>query len=471
LFKILFGVEVENMDVTSAEKKALIMIVDDQHFMRKFIRDALNKDEYDVIEAKNGKEAVSLFRKLKPEMVLMDGEMPVLDGFSASRQIRESETGERTVILMITALDDADSIDAGFKAGVNDFIQKPVNLDILNRRIALMLKEKNNEEKLRQSEERFRKMAETSKDCILLLQLEPVIKYEYISPVIKTIVGYEADELYANPELIEEITHKNDKHLISLIKSGQVNFDLPVEIQLIHKQGHKVFSENYIVPVYNKDKQMVGMQIISRDITQRKEDEARQRNELTQKVLFKTVTALSATIETRDPYTSGHQQRVAQLAVAISQELGLDLKIVEGIHTAALLHDIGKIKIPAEYLSRPGRLSGVELNVIKTHAEVGYEILNPIEFPWPVATIVLQHHERINGTGYPYGLLGDQLLLETKIIAVADVVEAMASHRPYRVALGIDEALHEISNNMNSLYDEEVVKACLKVFEQNHFTF
>ena len=459
------------MNRIHGDKKALILIADDQAFMRSMIRDALDKDEYDVIEAKNGIEAVRLFEEAKPDIVLMDAIMPVMDGFAACRRIREIETWEATPILMLTALGDPESINAGFKAGVNDFIQKPLNFDILNRRILVLIKELNNKEKLRRSEERFRLLAENARDCILLLKFKPVYKYEYISPIIKNMIGYEAEELYNDPQLFRNIVVPEDRHLMSTRNWESKAYDAPLEFRCQHKEGYIVYLENHRVPIYERNNQLIGMQVISRDITQRKKDEVRKRIELTQKVLFETVTALSTTIETRDPYTSGHQERVAQLAVAIAQQMGLNSTTIEGIQTAALLHDIGKITVPAEYLSKPGKLSEPELNVIKTHSVVGYEILKPIGFPWPVAEIVCQHHERLDGSGYPYGLSADQLLMETKIISVADVVEAMASHRPYRVAKGIDQALEEILCNSGSLYDTEVVDSCVKLFKKKGFKF
>ena len=175
--------------------------------------------------------------------------------------------------------------------------------------------------------------------------------------------------------------------------------------------------------------------------------------------------------ELRDPYTSGHQQRVTQLACAIAKEMNLNEKITEEIRVSGALHDIGKIHIPSEILSKPGRLTENEFNMIKTHSEAGFNILKAIEFPWPVAPVVLQHHERTNGSGYPAGLLVKDILLEARVLAVADVVEAMSSHRPYRPALGINKALEEISQNKGILYDPEVVDACLKLFAEKRFKF
>lgn len=189
------------------------------------------------------------------------------------------------------------------------------------------------------------------------------------------------------------------------------------------------------------------------------------------KTMDATIETMSKIIEAKDPYTSGHQQRVSQLATAIAKELNFSEDKVEGIRVASLIHDIGKIGLPTEILSKPGKLSDIESNLIREHSQIGYDILKSNDFSHPVANIILQHHERLNGSGYPNHLKGDEILLEAKIIGIADVVEAMSSHRPYRPALGIDAALEEISQNRGILYDSEVVDACLKLFKEKGFRF
>ena len=187
------------------------------------------------------------------------------------------------------------------------------------------------------------------------------------------------------------------------------------------------------------------------------------------KVMDSTVQAITTTIEKRDPYTSGHQQRVADLSRIIAREIGLSDNEIEGIYIAAAIHDIGKISIPAEILSKPVKLSDIEVSLIQAHSQTGYDILKGIEFPWPIAEIVLQHHERLDGSGYPRGLAGDDILMAARIIGVADVVETMASHRPYRPSMGIDKALEEITQNRGVLYTPLVVDACLKIFNEKEF--
>jgi putative nucleotidyltransferase with HDIG domain len=173
----------------------------------------------------------------------------------------------------------------------------------------------------------------------------------------------------------------------------------------------------------------------------------------------------------RDPYTAGHQHRVSILARCIAQELGLPEERVNEIETAAIIHDIGKMQVPAEILSKPGRLSEIELSLIRTHCQTGYDIVKNIGFPYPIERWVLEHHERLNGSGYPKGLTGNDISMEAKILAVADVTEAMASHRPYRPTLGMDMALAEISKQKGILYDSDIADACLRLFREKGFKF
>jgi putative two-component system response regulator len=187
------------------------------------------------------------------------------------------------------------------------------------------------------------------------------------------------------------------------------------------------------------------------------------------RMLEQTTQAIALTIEKRDPYTAGHQVRVSALATTIAQEMGFDAEKLDGLRLGGMIHDIGKIYLPAEILSRPGRLTDTEFMLVKTHSEVGSAIIANVEFPWPVAQMILQHHERLDGSGYPNGERGDAILIESRILAVADVVEAMASHRPYRPALGIDKALDEIRKGRGRLYDPDVVDICLRLFNENGY--
>ena len=209
------------------------------------------------------------------------------------------------------------------------------------------------------------------------------------------------------------------------------------------------------------------------EIIERKqgEIELQQSYQKLRKTMEDTIYTIGKIAETRDPYTAGHQKNVSQIATFIAQEMKLPEDRIEGIRIASLVHDIGKISLPAEILNKPTKLSEIEFSLIKEHSQVGYDVLKSIEFSWPIAKIVLQHHERLDGSGYPNNLIGDKIILEARILGVADVVEAMSSHRPYRPALGIDAALEEVSKNKGTLYDPEVVDVCIKLFKEKEFKF
>ncbi|MGB5932006.1 MAG: HD-GYP domain-containing protein [Anaerolineae bacterium] len=203
----------------------------------------------------------------------------------------------------------------------------------------------------------------------------------------------------------------------------------------------------------------------------RAEGELQHTLERLRKALGGIIQAMALTVETRDPHTAGHQRRATDLARTIATYMGLSAGQIDGIRMAGVVHDLGKTSVPAGILNKSGRLTESEFGIIQTHPQVGYDILKTKGFPWPVAQIVLQHHERMDGSGYPKGLVGKDILLEARILAVADVVEAMSSHRPYRPALGIDKALDEVSGNKGVLYDPSVVDACFKVITEKGFKF
>jgi putative nucleotidyltransferase with HDIG domain/PAS domain S-box-containing protein len=209
---------------------------------------------------------------------------------------------------------------------------------------------------------------------------------------------------------------------------------------------------------------IIGLGVVLVDITER------QAHERALAALAETaVDAIAAAVETRDPYTAGHQRRVAAIAVAIAREIGMDEHEIEGIRLAARIHDIGKLSVPSEILSKPTELKPTEFELLKEHAQAGADIVRGIDFAWPIADMILQHHERLDGSGYPQGLIGEEILLGARIIAVADVVEAMVSHRPYRASRGLEAALSQIESDRGTLLDADVVDACLHLFKENRF--
>ncbi len=240
-----------------------------------------------------------------------------------------------------------------------------------------------------------------------------------------------------------------------------------LEYSLALQEGRQTFEARFL-PLL--EDQII---VVVRNITERKEAEEKLKETVAQlrRTVAGTIRAMALAVEVRDPYTAGHQVRVAKLAAAIAQEMGLSREQVENIQMAAAIHDVGKIGIPAEVLSKPGRITELEFGLIKMHPQVGFEILREVDVAFPLAEIVLQHHERLDGSGYPQGLKGEQILLEARIVAVADVVEAMSSHRPYRPAFPIDAALEEVARYRGVLYDPTVVDSCLRLFQENGFSF
>jgi putative nucleotidyltransferase with HDIG domain len=271
--------------------------------------------------------------------------------------------------------------------------------------------------------------------------------------------------LFANPAALS-LFGRNEEELLGEYFGYPVLEEERTEIELLRNGCGSLTTEMRIVEIEWEGNPAYLASL--RDITDRKRAaEALQKsNQKLRKALDDTVNALASAVESRDPYTAGHQQRVARLSCAIAKEMGLPDKQIEGIRLASLLHDVGKLYVPAEILSKPGKLNEAEMALVQKHPEVGYEILKEIEFPWPVAEIVLQHHERMQGDGYPSGMHGENILLEARILGVADVVEALLSHRPFRPALGVNKALEEITKYRGYYYDPVVVDVCVKIFEE-----
>jgi PAS domain S-box-containing protein/putative nucleotidyltransferase with HDIG domain len=320
----------------------------------------------------------------------------------------------------------------------------------------------------RAAEEKFRSLVEQSIAGIYVLQ---DAKIAYVNPRFAQIMGYDsADELIGLDPL--SLVIEKDRAAVAATLRGRIDGSVPGGAYGFtgrRKDGSLIeVGLDSTRAIHDGRPAVIGLM---QDISEKKRDEERIERYLAQlkSAFMRTVEMATLLSEMRDPYTAGHERRVAKLAVAIGAELGLDADRQEGLQVAGLLHDVGKIGIPAEILSKPARLSRVEFLLIQGHAEQGYEVLKDIDFPWPVAEVARQHHERMDGSGYPRGLAGDAILLEARILAVADVVEAMSSHRPYRPALGIEAALAEISRGRGSVYDAAVADTCLGLFRNKGY--
>lgn len=318
-----------------------------------------------------------------------------------------------------------------------------------------------------ESQERFNNVIEQSQTGIYILKDS---RLTFANPRFAEILGYGKKELIGvDPDdlIVPDDRPKFHTALSSLTNEREKS--VRSTVRMYRKDGSELtmgIQQSRLV--FDGDISLLG---VTQDITERERVRLQIATYVDQleRSMLGTVSAISTMMDKRDPYTAGHQNRVGQIAAAIAGEMGLSEDVQKGLRLAGSIHDIGKISIPAEILSKPTRLSAVEFEIIKTHAQVGYEILSGVDFPWPVAEIVLQHHERLDGSGYPSHLKGDEILLEAKIMTVADVVEAIASHRPYRAALGIEVALNEIEKHAGKFYDPDVAAACLNLFREKHY--
>ena len=305
------------------------------------------------------------------------------------------------------------------------------------------------------------------------------LKYSYVSPSVKILRGYEPEEVLKQQpsEVLTPSSLDLAMRTLSEImelgksKSSDLLVSKTLQLEMIRKDGTTVWTEVKFSFIRDENQRPVGILGVTRDITERKlaEKQLQDTLESIRKAVGATIQVMVSAVEARDPYTSGHQTHSSDLACAIATEMGLPSEKIEGIRMAGSIHDIGKLSIPAKILSKPTKLSEIEFSLIKEHARKGYEMLKDVESPWPLAEIVYQHHERMDGSGYPRNLKGEDILIEARILAIADVVESMASHRPYRPGLGINAALDEIEKNRGTIYDKTVADACLRLFREEGF--
>ena len=357
--------------------------------------------------------------------------------------------------LVRTFLISAESLKDGFAGHV-----LAIFYDITERKLAL--------DALRDAEEQFRGLVEQSITGIYIIQDE---KFAYVNPHFAEIFAYNsAGDLIGSDPILT--VHEKDrstvvKNLQRRLEGKEAN--IAYEFTALRKDGSMIdVGVQGSSATYRGRPAVIG---ILQDISDKKRAQEEIQHYIGQlKTAFMSTVKVATTLsEMRDPYTTGHERRVAEIAVAIGVELGFDLDRLEGLRVAGHLHDVGKITIPSEILSKPGLLSAIEFQLVQKHAQAGYDVLEAVEWPWPVAQVALQHHERFDGSGYPQGLKGEAILLESRIMAVADVVEAISSHRPYRPGLGIEAALAEIERGCGTLYDPVVAGNCLRMFREKGF--
>jgi PAS domain S-box-containing protein len=442
-----------------------ILIVDDDPDFRENLSGILRDEGYAPVTAVTGKEAMEMVRGDEFAVVLIDLRLEDMSGVDVMKEIKTRSPMTEGVFITGYATQSS-AIDA-VKLAVYSYVEKPFNVGQLLETIRMAIEKQKVGKALRESEERYRTLFEGSRDAIYITSGDN--QFVELNQASLELFGYtraefmmmKPSEIYLNPgdpiNLKKEIEHKG------YVKDHEVKFGKSDGEQmtcLITSTGRLA-----------NDGSIVEYQNIVRDITEQNQHQRRLQEtlEMLRRNLDGVIQCVALVIEKKDPYTAGHQRRVTDLACAIAQEMGLSEGKRDAIRMAGIIHDIGKISIPAEILSKPGRLTEIEFSLLKTHPHIGHDILKEIEWPYPIAEIVLQHHERMDGSGYPHCLSGEEIMMEARVLGVADVVEAMASNRPYRPGLGIDKTLEEISNNRGVLYDSEAADACLKVFAEKGF--
>jgi PAS domain S-box-containing protein/putative nucleotidyltransferase with HDIG domain len=449
-----------------------ILVVEDETIVAKDIQSTLEELGYNVpAVVYSGKEAIAKTGETSPDLILMDimlkGDM---DGITAADQIRDRFN---IPVIYLTAYANEQILKRARLTSPFGYMLKPFERREIHAVIEMALQKSRMEALLKKEKDKAQKYLDVAGVMILVIDNDGTVSL--INRRGSEILGYDEAEIIGKnwfENFLPEADKRRKEEIHKKIMARETDPIKYDESSVATKGGEERIIAWYYTVLAEQD-DMIGIIGSGEDITEKKrsEEKLKESYEKLSDALAGTVQALTSVVEMRDPYTSGHQKRVAQLASAIARQMELPEEQIEGIQMAALVHDIGKIGVPAEILIKPGKLSDNEFNMIKIHPQVGYEALKDVEFPWPVADTVLQHHERINGSGYPQGISGDDIILDAKILSVSDVVEAIASHRPYRPALGIEVALKEISQNRNVLYDAEVADACLTLFKEKEFSF
>ncbi len=486
--------------------KPVILIVDDHPENIELLEAYLVPQGYEIVKATNGEEALGKLSGNQIDLVLLDVLLPGMDGFEVTRRIRQDNTHRLLPIILVTILRETEDRVKGIEAGCDDFISTPVDKVELLARVRSLLKvkayndlksnyrrelesevtrrteelkqalgnlqqeiseRKRAEDELKEALEKLRSLSAyvdsmymVDRDCTYLFMNEGHLKR--FGLLMEEVIGKRYDQFHSEEdarhftEAVHEVCETGNPRTKEHKSERDGRFYLRTFTPIIGR---------------NVDGKISQAAVISKDITNIKVSEKKLKDTLDslKRALNTIIQVMVSTVETRDPYTAGHQLRSADLACTIATEMGLSQDKIDGIRMAGSIHDIGKLSTPAEILSKPTKLSELEFSLIKEHARKGYEILKDVESPWPLAEIIGQHHERVDGSGYPRNLKGEEICIEARILAVADVVESMASHRPYRPALGINAALDEIEKNSGTLYDNTVADVCLRLFREKGF--
>jgi putative nucleotidyltransferase with HDIG domain len=453
-----------------------ILIVEDLHtdaeLCEREVRKVIPNSVFRLVETRE--DFLAAMELFAPDLILSDYSMPRFDGMTALTIARE--LAPETPFIILTGSTNEETAVACMKAGAWDYVIKE-HIRRLGSAVIAALEQKRVRreritatESLHESTNLLRiagRMAHLG-GWIVNLPENRVIWSDEVTAIHEMPPGYsplveEGINFYA-PEWRAKISEVYG----ACIREGAPYDE---EMEIITARGRRIWVRTIGEAILDGDGTIIRVQGAFQDITDRKQAESALQISIDKlrKTIGAAIRTLAATVETRDPYTAGHQQRVAKLARTIAEEMSLEADRIDGLHLAAIVHDLGKISVPAEILSKPKKLTEIELSLIQSHVQTAYDILKEMEFPWPIAEIVYQHHERMDGSGYPRGVKGDEISLEARILSVADVVEAMSAHRPYRPGLGIDAALEEIEKNRVVRYDPEAVDVCLRLFKEKGY--
>jgi putative nucleotidyltransferase with HDIG domain len=475
-----------------------VLVVDDDILDREYAATVFREHGDMVTTAPDGEAAIGLVSTVHPDVVVSDVLMPRLDGYQLCRTLRETEENDSTTFVFYTATyTDSDDMALGAMLGADAYLTKPLDPGELLAGVTRAV-----DAHRTGAVQRPDAASDTAYDEAVVRKLEHTVtrleavnrtaaRYRLLfetcpDPIV--FLAADGHVIEANPAAELRLAG-DDATLPGVIFRSDEGVGLPgVELDrlltVLHDPPQVRFqstcttSENLTFPcevvgaAIDLGGETVAMALL-RDLTQQRAREKELRVLLAQQrsLAMSAVRALAKTVETRDPYTAGHQERVGNLAAAIAGRLHRSVEERRVIRLAGLVHDVGKVYVPAEILTRPGKITSLELDLIRTHVEVGHEILSAIRFPWPIAEWEYQHHERLDGSGYPRGLAGEQICLEARILAVADVIEAMTFHRPYKSVAGLDAAIEEIADGAGTLYDAEVAAAAVALFTEDGYRF
>jgi PAS domain S-box-containing protein len=475
-----------------------VLVVEDDELYRQIMESVLARRDHEAVLAPSGAEALDVARKVRPDVVITDVFMPGMDGFRlCMKWQRDPELAHIPLVFYSSVYTSPADEAFALRLGARAFLAKPMDpellLDALEAAVASPEIEPSapledeftalsdyTDRVVERLEEKVDELRVTNQMLTLATEMQSALfsctslgialmdddcGIRLWSPAAEAIFGYTAGDVVGRFNPLVQADGLAGDALCAQLRAGETIQDL--ELKLHRKDGSEFYISLSATALLDDTGSPHGVLAMFSDITQRMESDAELQVAMQdlERAMDGSVEVISRMVEQRDPYTAGHEQRVAQLAAAIGEKMGLAVEQVHHLKTAAAVHDVGKISVPAEILAKSGTLSRLASEIVKMHPLVGAEILECVDFGYPLAEIVAQHHERMDGSGYPLGLSGDDILLEARIIGVADVVEAMSSHRPYRPAHEIAEALEEIKQNRGRLYDPDVVDACVAVVE------